>query len=136
MRVSIWTTHPLETTELLIVVGLVVILVLFIFLLLFFRLGSLPLSFLFIGGGVCITSSTFPSGLLSFLLALASLRSNLLGGPVTPDIRDSLHFALLSQVLSLLLLLLHLETLRRRLKLLLIHNEKVAGAPLGKVRLS
>ena len=78
MRVTIWTTHPLETTELLIVVGLVMILVLFILLLLFFRLGGLLLSFLFIGGGVCITSSTFPSGLLSFLLALASLRSNLL----------------------------------------------------------
>ena len=55
---------------------------------------------------------------------------------MTPDIRDSLHLALLRQLLSLLLLLFQLEAFGGGLKLLLIHHEEVAGSALGKVGLS
>ena len=55
---------------------------------------------------------------------------------MTPDVRDSLHLALLRQFFGLLLLLLELEAFGSRLKLLLVHHEEVTGSTLRKVGLS
>ena len=52
---------------------------------------------------------------------------------MTPYVRDSLHFTLLRQLFSLLLLLLKFKALGRRLKLLLVHDKEMAGSALGEI---
>ena len=55
---------------------------------------------------------------------------------MTPYVRHGLHFALLRQFFSLLLLLLQFEALSGCLELLLVHNKEVTGAAFGEVGLS
>ena len=54
---------------------------------------------------------------------------------MTPNVCYCLHFALLSQLFSLLFLLLNFESFCGRLKLLLVHHKKVTGTSLTEVRL-
>ena len=106
-RVPIRTTHPLQAPQLLIVVRLVVILVLLVLLLLFLRFGC---GFRFAAGSATSFSASFRRllALCPIFLTLAGrvLCSNLLRSSMTPDVRDSLHLALLRQFFGLLLLLL------------------------------
>ena len=134
MWVSVGTPHPLETFELLIVVRLVVILVLIVLLLFLFRLRSVlssPVAFSAPFGRLLALHGSFfaftpgPSGCI--------MGANLLGSPVTPDVRHGLHFALLGELFRLLFFLLQFEALGCRFEFLLVHYEKVAGTALGKV---
>ena len=132
VRVPVGAPHPLETFELLIVVRLVVILVLVVLLFLLFRLRSpvlagpvglsAPLGRLLALHGSFLAFPPGPSGCV--------MSANLLGGPMTPDVRHGLHFALLGQLFRLLLFLLQFEALGRRFELLLVHYEKVARTAL------
>ena len=54
---------------------------------------------------------------------------------MTANVGHGLELLLLGELLGLRLLLLHFEALRRRLELLLVHHEEVAGAPLREVGL-
>lgn len=111
------------------------ILVLVVLLLLLFRLRSpvlatpvsisAPLGRLLALHGPFLPFPPGPSGCV--------MSANLLGGPMTPDVRHGLHFALLGQLFSLLFFLFQFEALGRRFKLLFVHYEKVAGTALGKI---
>ena len=137
MRVPVGSTHPFETLEFLIVVSLIVVLVFVVLLLLLFRLRCILAS-------ATSLSATF-GGLFSFhgsFLTLAPsasigciMSTNLLRSPMTPNVRNSLHFALFCQLFCLLFLLLQFEAFRRRFELLLVHHEEVTWSALRKVRL-